>query len=187
MPEYDAARRVYNFLLNSEDGYDRARVVINEQASADYELERDAAKMMGQGGPQLYVQDGGVQYAIDERPLGDGTFTLGMIFPDKGSYVLSLKDNPDEQTPVILTDLLTGIETDLTQSTYTFDAATGAAADRFSVCIGAKMPTSVQDVSDYSGEPVYYDLQGRIVPEPALMQNGVYILKKGQTTRKIVK
>ncbi len=187
MPESDAVRRVYNFLLNSEDGYDRARVVINEEASADYELERDAAKMMGQDGPQLYVQDNGVQYAIDERPLEDGTFTLGMIFPAKGSYALSLKDNPDEQTPVILTDLLTGIETDLTQSTYTFDAAAGAAADRFSVCIGAKMPTSVQDVSEHSGEPVYYDLQGRIVTEPSAMQNGVYILKKGQTTRKIVK
>ena len=187
MPEYGSARRVYNFLLNGEDGYDRTRVVINEEASADYELERDAAKMMGQGGPQLYVQDGGVQYAIDERPLGDGTFTLCMVFPSTGTYALSLKDNPDKQTPVWLTDLLTGIETDLTQSAYTFDAAAGAAADRFSVRIGAKMPTSVQDVSEHSGEPVYYDLQGRIVTEPSAMQKGVYILKQGQTARKIVK
>ena len=185
--ESGAVRRVYNFLLNGEDGYDRARVVINEEASADYELERDAAKMMGQGGPQLYVQDGGVQYAIDERPLEDGTFTLGMVVPAKGSYALSLKDSPDEQTPVILTDLLTGTETDLTQAAYTFDAAAGNAADRFSVRIGAKMPTPVQDVSEHSGEPVYYDLQGRIVTEPSAMQKGVYILKQGQTTRKIVK
>ena len=185
--ESGAVRRVYNFLLNGEDGYDRTRVVINEEASTDYELEHDAAKMMGQGGPQMYVLDNGVQYAIDERPLEDGAFTLGMVFPAKGSYVLSLKDNPDGQTPVILTDLLTGTETDLTQSAYTFDAAAGNATDRFSVRIGAKMPTPVQSISETFGEPVYYDLQGRIVTEPSAMQKGVYILKQGQTTRKIVK
>lgn len=180
-------RRVYNFVLNGEAGHDRTRIVLNEEASTDYELEHDAAKMTGQGDvPQLYVQDGGVQYAIDERPLGDGVFSLGMIFPTAGDYTLSLQNNPDEQTPVILTDLQTGAETDLTRSAYTFTAAAGSVATRFRIRMVENSPTQIEEISADAAEPVYYDLQGRIVSEPSLMQHGVYILKQGQTTRKIV-
>lgn len=187
MPESGSMRRVYNFLLNGEEGFDRTRIVINEQASTAYEIEHDAAKMLGQDGPQLYVLDGGVQYAIDERPLEDGIFNLGMIFPAAGTYELSLQNNPDEQTPVILTDHQTSAEVDLTQTAYTFDATAGSTVNRFSICLGAKAPMQIQDAQTRSGEPVYYDLQGRVVTEPAMMHNGVYILKQGQTTRKIVK
>lgn len=186
--ETNLLRHVYNFILNGEAGHDRTRIVINEQASTAYELEHDAAKMMGQGAvPQLYVQDGGVQYAIDERPLEDGVFSLGMIFPTAGDYTLSLQNNPDEQTPVILTDLLTGAETDLTRSAYTFTAAAGSTATRFRIRMVENGTTQIDEISADFGEPVYYDLQGRVVSEPSLMQHGVYILKQGQTTRKIVK
>ena len=186
--ETNPLRCVYNFILNGEAGHDRTRIVINEQASTAYELEHDAAKMMGQGAvPQLYVQDGGVQYAIDERPLEDGVFSLGMIFPTAGDYTLSLQNNPDEQTPVILTDLLTGAETDLTRSAYTFTAAAGSTATRFRIRMVENGTTQIDEISADFGEPVYYDLQGRVVSEPSLMQHGVYILKQGQTTRKIVK
>ncbi len=186
--ETNPLRCVYNFILNGEAGHDRTRIVINEQASTAYELEHDAAKMMGQGAvPQLYVQDGGVQYAIDERPLEDGVFSLGMIFPTAGDYTLSLQNNSDEQTPVILTDLLTGAETDLTRSAYTFTAAAGSTATRFRIRMVENGTTQIDEISADFGEPVYYDLQGRVVSEPSLMQHGVYILKQGQTTRKIVK
>ena len=181
-------RHVYNFVLRGEAGHDRTRIVINEQASTAYELEHDAAKMMGQGAvPQLYVRDGGVQYAIDERPLEDGVFSLGMIFPTAGNYTLSLQNNPDEQTPVILTDLLTGAETDLTRSAYTFTAAAGSTPTRFRISMVENSPTQIDQISADAAEPIYYDLQGRVVSEPSLMQHGVYILKQGQTTRKIVK
>lgn len=182
----DSERRVYNFILNGETGFDRTRIVLNELASKDYELAHDAAKMMGQGGsPQLYVLDNGIQYAIDERPLEDGIFSLGMIFPETGSYTLSLKDNPDEQMAVILTDHLKGAELDITETAYTFDATVGSTANRFSIRFAKKGTEAIQHTNAASGEPVYYDLQGRIL-QSAPAQSGVYILRQGQTTQKII-
>lgn len=184
--EASSERRVYNIILTGEAGSDRTRIVINEQASTDYELEHDAAKMMGQESvPQLYVQDGGVQYAIDERPLEDGIFSLGMIIPEEGSYTLSLNSTTDEQTSVVLTDLLTGKEVDLTQSAYTFDAAAGSTATRFRLRMGENVETRFQDVNADSEVSVYYDLQGRIIPSTPT-QSGVYILRQGQTINKVI-
>ena len=182
----NSERLVYNFILNGETGFDRTRIVLNEQASKDYELAHDAAKMMGQGNsPQLYVLDNGIQYAIDERPIEDGIFSLGMIFPETGSYTLSLQDNPDEQMEVILTDHLTGTELDITEAAYTFDATVGSTANRFSVRIGKKGTEAIQHTNSASGKPFYYDLQGRTL-QSAPTQSGIYILRQGQTTRKII-
>jgi hypothetical protein len=179
-------RRVYNFILNGAAGHDRTRIVLNEQASTAYELERDAAKMMGQGAvPQLYILDGGVQYAIDERPLEEGIFSLGMISPAAGSYTLSLPDNPDEQMEVVLTDLQTGAETNLTETAYTFDANSGSVANRFSVRFTKKSTNAISHTNASYGEPVYYDLQGRILPL-APTQSGIYILRQGQTSHKVI-
>ena len=179
-------RSVYNFILSGESGYDRTRIVINEQASTAYETTRDAAKMLGQGGkPQLYVLDGGVQYAINERPLEQGVFSLGMIFPVTGSYVLSLQDNPDEQMTVMLTDHLTGTELDITETAYTFDAAAGSTTNRFSLRIGRRIVNATENISAETGETVYYDLQGRMF-RSLPTQSGVYILKQGSATHKVI-
>ena len=179
-------RSVYNFILSGESGYDRTRIVINEQASTAYETTRDAAKMLGQGGkPQLYVLDGGVQYAINERPLEQGVFSLGMIFPVTGSYVLSLQDNPDEQMTVMLTDHLTGTELDITETAYTFDAAAGSTTNRFSLRIGRRIVNATENINAETGETVYYDLQGRMF-RSLPTQSGVYILKQGTATHKVI-
>ena len=184
--EANPLRRVYNFILNGAAGHDRTRIVLNEEASTAYELEHDAAKMMSEGStPQLYVLDGGVQYAIDERPLEEGIFSLGMIFPAAGSYTLSLPDNPDEQMEVVLTDLQTGAETNLTETAYTFDANSGSVANRFSVRFTKKGTNAIPHTNASYGEPVYYDLQGRILPS-APTQSGIYILRQGQTSHKVI-
>jgi len=182
----DSERRVYNFNLSSETGHDRTRIVLNEEASTAYELAHDAAKMMGRGNkPQLYVLDGGIQYAINERPLAEGMVYLGMIFPETGSYTLSLQDNPDEQMAVVLTDLQTGAETDLTETAYTFDANSGSVANRFSVRFAKKGTNAIPHTNASYGEPVYYDMQGRILPS-APTQSGIYILRQGQTSHKVI-
>jgi hypothetical protein len=135
--------------------------------------------------PQLYVLDGGVQYAINERPLEEGIFSLGMIFPTAGNYTLSLPDNPDEQMEVVLTDLQTGAETNLTETAYTFDANSGSVANRFSVRFTKKSTNAIPHTNASYGEPVYYDLQGRILPATPT-QSGIYILRQGQTSHKVI-
>jgi len=53
-------RTVFNFTLNDDTYTDRTRVVINPEASMDYEMSRDAAKFMSDDKdvPQLFTLDG---------------------------------------------------------------------------------------------------------------------------------
>lgn len=179
-----AMRSVYNIMLSDGSTEDRARIVINEEAQMGYELEYDAAKMMSEGDvPQIYVLDAGIQYAIDERPLGDGQFTLGMSFPTSGTYTIRLRENPEEHTSVLLTDHLTGTSTDITESEYTFSAQMGKTDSRFTLEIGEKGQTRVNTLDVMAKQRSYYDLQGRKV-SPA--KQGIYIMNDSRGRRKVL-
>ena len=86
---------------------------------------------------------------------------------------------------VVLTDLQTGAETNLTETAYTFDANSGSVANRFSVRFTKKGTNAIPHTNASYGEPVYYDLQGRILPL-APTQSGIYILRQGQTSHKVI-
>ena len=176
-------RQVFNLLLSNDsenlETLDRTRFVINEAASLDYELGRDANKFfsLDAAAPQFYIVRDGVCYAIDERPFADGIVRLGMKTATAGTYTISLQG---AQLPalgeqgVILIDHETGTETDLTTGYYTFTSAAGTFDSRFTIRLGAA--TSVSSVS-YAAtllqqEAPLYDLQGRRVSSP---QPGVYV------------
>ena len=85
--------------LQSATLQDRTRVVINEQASIDYEQDKDAPKFM-EARPQtaqLMSVEGGVQYAINERPLGDGQIVFSVYAPAAGEYRFSLVGDASER------------------------------------------------------------------------------------------
>jgi hypothetical protein len=96
-------------MMNCGDNVDRTRIVINEAASAQYELDKDASKFFSDNAdiPQLYTEANGVNYAINERPLGDGTVTLCTTAGNGSLCTISLaKDIPDYD--VTLEDPTTG-------------------------------------------------------------------------------
>lgn len=113
--------------------------MVNEAASCDYEIERDANKFMSTNAlvPQLYLIDGGVHYAINERPLGAGEFALGMRIGESGAYTLSLNATVADYD-VLLTDRETGVTTNLAEKDYGFEAFAQTANGRFTVKLMAR-------------------------------------------------
>ena len=122
-------RRFVNLqLLNGERELDRTRVVINEAASAGYELECDASKFISESAEaQLYSLEGDVQMAINERPK-NGNIHLGYIA--KKAMTLTIEATSME-LPLKLIDCKEGVVVDLTQGAYTFSTNVGTFNNRF--------------------------------------------------------
>ena len=180
-------RQVFNLLLSGDsETIDRTRFVINEAASLDYEPGRDANKFapLDANTAQFYTVRDGVRYAIDERPLSDGTVRLGLQLPADGTYTIALGElsgssqseasqGPSVPAGIALIDRETGTETDLTAAPYTFQAKAGTTEGRFLVRLNGTAVTSVQSVAVLQQQTEQlYDLQGRPVNTP---QPGIYV------------
>ena len=144
-------RRIYNFTLANDQYSDRARLVLNEQASLSYERTCDAAKMMSSNSavPQLFINENGIRYAIDERPEGNGTYTLGAYFGQDGTYTLHLSAAQMDGTEVLLTDTQTGMTTNLSANDYTFTATAGTNSTRFLISVRLNTPTGANNFGAY--------------------------------------
>lgn len=144
-------RTVFNFALNDGIYTDRTRIVINPEASMDYEMSRDAAKFMSDDKdvPQLFTLDAtGKYYAINERPLGNGIVSIGIYTGKSGTYTLSLVDATVTADEVILTDKQTGSETRLDLDSYTFTAEAGFCTNRFELHLTTRTITGVEEVQN---------------------------------------
>lgn len=144
----DDSRHVFNFNVEGAGSSDRARIVMNEEASLDYELGRDASKFFSDEatGIEIYV-NGTTQYSISERPLADATALLGLRVGKEGEYTISLDGRNYEGWSVLLTDNLTGTVTDLMKTSYTFTAQAGAEDSRFTVMFAPAESTGINGIS----------------------------------------
>lgn len=182
------AREVYNFVLSGNEMSDRARLVINPHAAADYEIACDASKFMSdnQSIPQIYLIDNGIRYAIDERPLGEGIFTIGVRVGNAGSFTIHLNNPEVNGMKVILRDEISGDEIDLMQDDYVFTSQPGTFENRFTVYLTKADTTGIDGINDaIETEEAAYDLLGRKVSSKA--QQGVYIVKQNGKTVKVIK
>lgn len=171
-----AQRTVFNITL-AKDGQqaDRTRVVINEAATMQYDLSRDAAKFTGTEPTvsQIFTINGATRYAINERPLNNGQALLGLHFGTDGTYTIGLSNQPDGQ--VTLEDRLTGTKLQLNGTAgYSFTARAGDSTDRFvlhfdAVATGINAAT----VNEADRNDDTYTLDGRKVNNPTAP--GLYI------------
>lgn len=171
-----AQRTVFNITL-AKDGQqaDRTRVVINEAATMQYDLSRDAAKFTGTepAVSQIFTINGATRYAINERPLNNGQALLGLHFGTDGTYTIGLSNQPDGQ--VTLEDRLTGTKQQLNGTAgYSFTAKAGDSIDRFvlhfdAVATGINAAT----VNEADRNDDTYTLDGRKVNNPTAP--GLYI------------
>lgn len=180
-------RSVFNLFLSNGEQIDRTRVVINPQASMDYEVNCDAAKFaaMDATATQLYSTAAGVQYAINERPLSDGTVQLAAHFGKTGTYTITLETTTTES--VILVDEETGTTLELNGSEgYTFNAEAGNAENRFRLMIGGGQADSIEslDADELDGTEVF-TLDGKRLPANRVTTSGIYLIKKNGIVRKI--
>ena len=167
---------------------DKTRLVVNPEASLDYEISCDAGKLMSMDVqvPQVYslgLDD--TQYAINERPADNGELRLGVIIHQDGQYSISAIRNSLGQ--VLLRDNEAGITTDLSQNGYSFDAQAGTYDSRFMLMFGDNM-TAISHVKNAASEAVkVYTLDGREVSNSTDgLKQGVYVVRKGQKTQKVI-
>lgn len=180
------SRRFFNLQMIGDEMEDETRLVINDNASLGYEIERDASKFMSfePNVPQIFTLDGeGNGYAINERPLDDGTVKLAYYAGQSGFYTLTATRSDGD---IYLHDGLLNKTVNLMEQDYTFhsDATEGTNNARFtlSLNISGGETTGIQSVENLqSGEGEYYDLQGRKVLSSS--KKGIYI----HNGRKIVK
>ena len=153
------SRLILNFVLSDDNYSDRARLVINDAAAFDYEMDKDASKFMSNNAdvPQIYIIDNGVNYAIDERPMGSGEYALGMRFGKEGCYSISL-NAVNSDYDVVLIDKEKDVKVNLTKENYTFTASALTTNNRFAVTIlsNSSEPTGC----DLTTETAKYRIDG---------------------------
>ena len=207
-------RRVLNFVLSDAEGVDRSRVVVNEQASMGYEQDKDAPKFMEERPQtaQLFSVDGGVQYAINERPMGDGQIVFSLYAPADGEYRFSLVSNATERyNDITLLDTETGSIWNCADGEYVFTATEGMHNARLVVSLTGEA-TAIAQVSAYddgeikvaNGQLTFrfmrdknikvFSPDGRILFNDAanhatvMVSHGVYLIDiDGKTTKIMVK
>ena len=194
-------RQLIDLVLSSGDATDRTRVVLNEKAMLGYDYGKDASKFFAEDNVmQLYsVADDDICYAINERPESDGVVRLAFISPAESEYTLSLARN--QVATVMLTDLATGVETDLTQNDYTFTSDAGTFTDRFLIrmkasttSVEAQIPSKatvrvVEGGLQTVGSVVVYSLDGRRIVEGEgfiALDKGVYVVEANGANSKVV-
>lgn len=175
-------RMLVNVVLTAGDkSNDETRVVLNEKASLDYEMDCDASKFpsMDNSVPQLFTLDAdGTRYAINERPSGDGVVKMGLYVYAGGTYTISIGRCDVEK--VMLVDYLTGETIDLSSGEYAFKTDAGTFTDRFELVFDAEnSATGIKDLEDNNvvnrntGEAIY-NIAGQRVNANAT--RGIYIV-----------
>lgn len=153
-----AQRQLVDIIISNGENEDQTRVVLNDQASVDYELTCDAAKMMSMDTsvPQLFTTDAlGTRYAINERPIEMGIIPLGYFAPADGTYTITLGRNNAEE--VVLVDYETGTEQSIVGAEYRFTAGAGMNSNRFALKFTAGITTDIHSAgdADMTGSTIY--------------------------------
>ena len=176
-PENDN-RHFFELQMIGDEMADETRLVINDEASLDYEITCDASKFMSFEStvPQIFTLDGeGNGYAINERPLADGKIKLA-YYAGQSGYLTITTNRADGD--IYLYDTKMNKTVNLNEQDYTFhsEATDGTNTTRFLLSVGVNNgdTTGIEDITDTKNSvPDVYDLQGRKVQ--SFRDKGIYI------------
>lgn len=182
-------RQLVDLTLSNGEMEDRTRVVLNDEASIAYEVKCDAGKMMSMEtlAPQIFtLGEDGTPYAINERPMGEGTVQLGYYAGAAGTYTIALQRCQAEK--VCLTDYETGETVDLTLGDYTFTSEAGQNNVRFALSFAGSEATGIEAIGQNPTEkPMVFSVEGKCMGNSLQgLTPGVYVLRTGNKARKVV-
>lgn len=183
----NGSRQLVDLTLSGNGGSDRTRVVMNEEASAQYEMQCDAAKFMSMDNsvPQLYSLDASTtKYSINERPYAEEGVKLGVYIPVAGEYTLALTRNRADK--VMLLDNETGMTINIMEGEYTFEAEAGTYENRF-VLIFENGATSIGHVNaqnDIMASDRIFTPEGIEVKQ--MLSGKTYIIRGKNGVRKVM-
>ena len=208
------ANGVYGEMQFSLNGEDEARVVLSDEASAEYVRNEDALYFAAPNAnlAQLYIVKGNIKMAVSEQPEISESIALGYKAAKAGVQTLTLTSLPDN-TNVILKDNVTGDEVALTVGdSYTFESAAGTFNNRFVVTTTdltgiaqattgeVKVVVNGNDINVYGAEAgtevVVYTTNGVVVASVvaedgvttlSTSANGVIIVKVADVAVKVIK
>ena len=179
------SRYFFDLQMIGDDMVDETRVVLNEESSLSYEIERDASKFMSfeNAVPQLFTLDTENNgYAINERPLADGKIKLAYYAGQAGFYTISASRADGD---IYLYDAKTNKTVNLNEQDYTFhsDATNGTDTNRFMLLLNVNSgdATGIKAIDNSELYSDIYDLQGRKLPSS--VKKGIYI----QNGQKVVR
>ena len=140
-------RFIFNIEIASDTLSDETRIVLNENASEEYELERDASKFMSMNEfvPQIYsIDKDGNRLAINERPTTNSDIALGVYIPNSNvNYSISAKRIDGE---AYLYDAEMKITHNFADGDYNFSAEQGTDNKRFSIILKGNVQSSIDSV-----------------------------------------
>lgn len=173
-------RLLVNITLSDGKETDRTRVVFNEKATMDYELECDASKFSTEGMPQLYtLSTGNVMYAINERPMAQGCINLGFSVPVYGKYTI---EGQRMDIGMLLMDNITGEVHDLSKGAYEFTSQAGTFNSRFTL-VAKDDATGINETEngEDADNSTLYNIKGQRVK--TMEQGEVYIKNNVKVTK----
>lgn len=188
-------RSVFNFNIAGCGSDDRARIVMNEKAAIEYEINCDASKFFAEEPNSVeFFVNGDVRYDICERPFADGKAVLGARFAKDGDYTISLSGRSIAGWNVILKDTETGVVVDLTENSYQFTAKAGFNHSRFTLTFKAPESTSIENIISAEDEAEVSIIntagvtvfEGNLDSFKANAKSGVYIVVSSEKSYKIV-
>ena len=167
-------RQLFDIVISDGNTADKTRIVLNPQASANYEPECDAVKFFSTETetPQIYTIDQkGNQLSINEQPAPEGPVSLGILIAKPGTFTISLGR---QSGTLLLTDTETNQTVDLSLVNYTFTANnTGNLNQRFTLTTNGQS-TSINVITNNESAPgEAYDLQGRRIGQTP--KAGIYV------------
>lgn len=190
------ARLFVKLTLTDGNYTDKTSIVFNAEASNDYELGVDAAKLMSAPLPVQLFSIGmqGERYSINERPATTNgeTIRLGYYAPASGTLTLA---SLNMDTTIAIYDNIAHCEVDLTMGDYSFETEAGMNISRFTLTAKAQTPntaTSMEELmKNTNGRVSVYTLTGAAVLENGYLEGlniapGAYIVKTENGTQKIV-
>lgn len=149
----DANRHKLNLEITRSDNEcadDYTRIVINEEASLEYEGKCDASKFMSMDGNVTQIYSIGMNshpLAINERPYADGNAALGVYIPEAGAEYRISASRADRKA--WLRDAEMNIEQDLTEGDYIFTATrSGEDNRRFSIRFAPTSSNAVEGMAE---------------------------------------
>lgn len=182
-------RKLIDLVISNGDTEDRTRVVLNDEADINYDITCDAGKMMSMDSnvPQIYtLGEDNVQYAINERPMGDGLVALGYYAGRSGKLTIKLDRCRAEK--VYLIDYETNETTDLTSGSYTFTTESGVNDIRFKLAFEGDDKTGITAV-EKAGQtaPKVYTVDGKYVGNNIEgLKSGVYVINQSGKSHKML-
>ena len=175
-----ASKQKAYIVLNSETGDDMMGLIISDRYTADYEINGDLEKILGDcNGLQTYMRYGDMNmaYVAINAALAQEWIPVTVRLPEIGEYTFSLHNASivNELEGVYLIDYWTNTVTNLMDDDYLFFNVNGTVSNRFAInaIIGEhKTPTAIDAVS--AGADLDSDRPFKFV-----WRDKVYILHRG--------